>query len=863
MTRFQVFPLLRPTGEDLSPETKAQIRLHRLLSLLGALLVPLFGALHAAATPRAIGPTWARFALGGLFAALFGLSYLSEHIRRSYARWFRGAVYLVMGWVALVAGRSGFAGGYAADLLLVFGSLLVVVGSGARSIRAVLWFGGFGIAAAAGGLLLGPAPQTSPPLLLASMTAAALLVGLTLWAHLSVRERLRERGEQLRSITENVSEGIYRSVPGEGLVYANQAFAEMFGFESPEEIRQTDPVQLYVDSSERERLREKAREQGSFDAAEVEFRRKDGTRFTGLLSGTAVRGEAGTIKYYDGAVADITARKRAEEKLRKANRAFRTLSRANQALIRAESEKELLEEICAVIVEAGYRLAWVGYAERGEEKRVRPVAQSGYEKGYLDAVKIHWAEGERGRGPTGKAIRTGTPFICRNIMENPASKAWREDALERGYRSSAALPLRVDGDVIGALNVYATDVDAFEEDEVELLQELAGDLAYGIKSLRRKKEARIERRKFKNLTESLREIVYRADPETLGMTYVNDSVERVYGYAQQVWLEEPKLWKKSIHPDDRDRVLTKIEALQDRHASGTLEYRVVREDEKVRWVENHLSWERDEEGTVVSAIGIMYDVTERKEREQALRRAKEEAEEANRMKSAFLANMSHEIRTPLTSIIGFAEAIGEAVSGDEGIIFQFAGLIEESGRRLLETLNVVLQFSELEAGEMELSPEPVDVAAEAKETAAQFDSQARAANVRMEVEAKGPVWARAAEGGVQIVLRNLLSNAIKYTAEGGQVWVRVRADKDSVLVEVEDTGIGMDPEEVPQLFSPFRQASEGTSREYEGTGLGLAITRRVVEQMGGEVEVETEKGEGTCFTVRFPKAKGVEKNGRS
>jgi PAS domain S-box-containing protein len=261
----------------------------------------------------------------------------------------------------------------------------------------------------------------------------------------------------------------------------------------------------------------------------------------------------------------------------------------------------------------------------------------------------------------------------------------------------------------------------------------------------------------------------------------------------------------------------------------------------------------NQSGEVVSLVVSARDITERRRRTQELLAAKKEAENANRMKSAFLANMSHEIRTPLTSIIGFAEAIGNEVDVEaEGAVPRFAGLIEESGQHLLDTLNAVLNLSKLEAGEMQFTLETVDLAAKVEEIAQQLRPQAEEASVDLRVHTRA-VSTRADAGGLQVVLRNLVSNAIKYTGKDGTVWVRTRRVDGASVFEVEDTGIGMDPEQVPILFEPFRQASEGTSREYEGTGLGLAVTKRVVNQMDGEIEVDTEKGEGTCFTVRLPR----------
>ncbi|MCS3635146.1 signal transduction histidine kinase [Salinibacter ruber] len=169
----------------------------------------------------------------------------------------------------------------------------------------------------------------------------------------------------------------------------------------------------------------------------------------------------------------------------------------------------------------------------------------------------------------------------------------------------------------------------------------------------------------------------------------------------------------------------------------------------------------------------------------------------------------------------------------------------------------MLNLSKLEAGQMELDAEPVPLISEVQRVAEELQPKAREKEIDLRLETEN-AWAEADEGGVQIIARNLLSNAIKYTEADGTVWVRsYRADGRAVL-EVEDTGIGMAPEAVDDLFEPFRQASEGFSREYEGTGVGLAVTKRAAEEMDGSVDVDTEEGEGSRFTVRLPTAGGGE-----
>jgi len=178
-------------------------------------------------------------------------------------------------------------------------------------------------------------------------------------------------------------------------------------------------------------------------------------------------------------------RQRVEEELRRRNRTLVMLNRAHQILIHATQEPELLEAICRIAVEdGGYRMAWVGYAEQDEHKSVRPVAQTGFAEGYLRTAGITWADAERGRGPTGVAIRTGKPTLARSIAGDPNFEPWREAAIQRGYLSSIALPLSAGGTVFGALNVYAMEQDAFDAEEIGLLVGLAENLAYGITSLR-------------------------------------------------------------------------------------------------------------------------------------------------------------------------------------------------------------------------------------------------------------------------------------------------------------------------------------------------------------------------------------------
>ena len=230
---------------------------------------------------------------------------------------------------------------------------------------------------------------------------------------------------------------------------------------------------------------------------------------------------------------------RADQDLHKANRALRMLSECSQVLVRAEDEIGLLNSICRIIVgTGGYRMCWVGYAERDENSTVRPVAQRGYEDGYLDLINITWADTERGRGPTGMAIRTGKVCTVRNILTDPDFAIWRDQAVERGYSSAAALPLLAEGRAFGSLNVYAAQADAFDTRELGLLTQLADDLAYGIEALRaraRRIEAeaalRESEKNFRMLALEANEGILVASDRTAKHVFANRRAAEITGYS--------------------------------------------------------------------------------------------------------------------------------------------------------------------------------------------------------------------------------------------------------------------------------------------------------------------------------------------
>jgi PAS domain S-box-containing protein len=254
------------------------------------------------------------------------------------------------------------------------------------------------------------------------------------------------------------------------------------------------------------------------------------------FTASAIKDSNGSIVGAVETLEDITERKQAEESLHRLNRELRAISDCNQTLVRAEDEQSLLNDVCHSICDkAGYRMAWVGYAEKDDAKTVRPVAWAGFENGYLADANITWAETEHGRGPTGTAIRSGKSVCIQDFIADLRAAPWREKALQRGYRSSIALPLRGEQpDVFGALTIYSSMPDSFTSDEIRLLEELAGDLAFGINVLRtrverkRAEEALKEREEFlSSVVENIPHMIFIKDGKDLKFIRMNRAGEEL------------------------------------------------------------------------------------------------------------------------------------------------------------------------------------------------------------------------------------------------------------------------------------------------------------------------------------------------
>ena len=317
-----------------------------------------------------------------------------------------------------------------------------------------------------------------------------------------------------------------------------------------------------------------------------------------------------------------TERDYARRRILHLNETLKVIRNINQLIVATDNEPELLRKACQQLVRGrNFKLAWIGLIKKGS-RDVLPVAQCGLQDGYLSSLKVTWDDSDYGSGPTGTAIKTGKPSVMRDIPGNPAFKPWREQALEIGCLSAAALPLIIDGEVIGAFSLYSAEPDAFDEEEVNLLTELAGDISLGIQKIRQREAMRIAEEKLRQSEEKYRSLVnntsigiVRATPEPGGVYLeVNSAMEKITGYSREELLQI-KVADLYLHSEDRKQVLDRIAFSTE---PAAVETRFKRKDGSIRIVAIKTAPVRDNSGKILYFDGIVEDITESKKTEERI-----------------------------------------------------------------------------------------------------------------------------------------------------------------------------------------------------------------------------------------------------
>ncbi|HEY2963296.1 MAG TPA: MASE1 domain-containing protein [Pyrinomonadaceae bacterium] len=376
-------------------------------------------------------------------------------------------------------------------------------------------------------------------------------------------------------------------------------------------------------------------------------------------------------------------------------------------------------------------------------------------------------------------------------------------------------------------------------------------------------ELELHRRRVEDIVAHVPGVVWEAwgkpDAANQRIDFVSSHVEEMLGYSQEEWLSTPNFWLQILHPDDRERAAAEAAAIFASRKGGSSRFRWLHKDGHEVWVEAQSVVVCDESGPV-GMRGVTMDITpavraelERAELLQRESHAREQAEEASRLKEEFLATVSHELRTPLNAVVGWSRLLRTGQLDEEGASHAVE-IIERNAMMQKQIVEDLLDVSRIVTGKLRINTQPVDLllvihaaidairpAAEAKEIEVRTHFDAPDVTVRADVER------------LQQVFWNLLANAVKFTPARGAIDVHLRREDSQAEIRIEDSGPGVPAEFLPRIFERFSQADGSSTRKYGGLGLGLAIVRHLVELHGGTVAAanRVENG-GAVLTVRLP-----------
>jgi len=461
----------------------------------------------------------------------------------------------------------------------------------------------------------------------------------------------------------------------------------------------------------------------------------------------------------------------------------------------------------------------------------------------------------RGEGP----IRLADVLADPRYGKNPP-----HHGMPRGHlavRSYLAVPvISRSGEVIGGLFFGHPEPGIFTERAERLVVGVAAQAAVAIDNARLFEAVKKAQFEAQTNAERLRGVFNSTSVGVAILTLdarfleVNAAFSTITGYSA----EELKTMDCATftHPDDCATMQERIGELRSgRIPTFVLEKRYFRKDGRMVWVQNSVSLMRDAEGRPANIIALCQDITERKRAEEALRQKTIEAQEASRIKSEFVSNVSHELRTPLNAIIGYTDLLFEDLQArlsNEDLDYLLG--VQKNAQDLLRLVNDVLDLAKIESGKIPVQIERINLADLMQETLLGmqplFDK--KSLDVRFH-QAKSLPQIHSDRDKIKQIYVNLLSNAVKFTNKGGITIKMIDLpEKGGVEISIQDTGIGIKPEELPKIFNAFHQADASSTREFGGVGLGLAIVKELIHLLQGEIRVESEYQTGSTFTIFLP-----------
>jgi len=559
---------------------------------------------------------------------------------------------------------------------------------------------------------------------------------------------------------------------------------------------------------------------------------------------------------------DISERKRAEEHTQKINRVYRVLSDINQTIVREKDSRAMLEAACRIAVEKGkFRMAWIGMVDPATHV-LEPVASGGKVDGYLDLVRIDLRDPNADAGPAARSFLTGKHATCDDI-EHQLFRPWRSDALLKGYRSVAAFPLRCEGEIIGIFCLYASELAFFDDDEMQVLDEMAMDISYALEVNRHEEdrhkadeELRWRTAFFEAQLDSSTDGIFVVDVKGKRL-YRNKRALELFGFPEHVAGDSDDLLQRNFvasvikSPADALEKLDNMNSQPDEVSRDEVELI----DGKI--LERCSSPVRDKAGNHYGRIWTLRDITERRQLEEQFRQA-QKMEAIGQL----TGGIAHDFNNLLTVILGCSEVIGEEAK-ENPRFSKMARMILDAAQKGAELTHRMLAFARRQA----LQPRPVDVNRLLVEMQS-FLRRTLSADIELNV-ILGGVDCEALVDPTQLesAILNLCVNARDAMPGGGRLTIEtdntvLDADYGAenpdvtpgqyLLVAVSDTGCGISPENLNRVFDPFFTTKEVG----KGTGLGLSMVYGFMKQTQGHIKIYTELGQGTSVKLYLPRTEG-------
>ncbi len=442
--------------------------------------------------------------------------------------------------------------------------------------------------------------------------------------------------------------------------------------------------------------------------------------------------------------------------------------------------------------------------------------------------------------------------------ENELLASSRNICNKEGYKSVALIPLQSGDKVIGLLQLNDKRPNMFTLDMIQFFEKIGSTIGIAFKRMQIEKQIKESEERYRFIVDATNDVIYRLKYHSMKYDFISSAIEKLTGYTPDEINEigfkniVVKISKYHVENVNVDLIVENREL--GKTGEWQADYQVRRKDGRLIWLTDHSYPWYNESGEVIGSIGILGNITERKNAEEEIIRAKEKAEEMNRLKSNFLANMSHELRTPLIGILGFADMLKEDLVNDPRE--EYAQIILDSGLRLKDTLNLILDLSKIESKGLEMKLEEIEITKYVPDLVKVFRQTAEQKNIALKIIPSDElILCNLDKTLLDSIINNLMNNAVKYTQKGS---ITLSVQKKTLLgintaeIQIADTGIGISKENLEIIFEPFRQVSEGLNRRFEGTGLGLTLVKKYVEQMGGSISVKSEPGAGSTFAITFP-----------